>query len=88
MSRDPKKFIEKNVRETVIAFQKRPESTTRYGEPVIEYVSVFHPLFDHLYMEQLCEHPKKVYNPGHSIIVHYVPVIGSVEEDLRINGRE
>ncbi len=88
MSRDPKKFIEKNVRETVIAFQERPEITTRYGEPVIEYVSVFHPLFDHLYMEQLCEHPKKVYNPGHSIIVHYVPVAGSVEDDLRANGRD
>jgi len=88
MSRDPKVFIEKNVREAVEAFQQRPEVTTTYGEPIIEYVSVFHPLFDHLYMEGLCEHPKKVYNPGHSIIVHYVPVIGGAEEDLEAKGRE
>lgn len=87
MSRDPKQFIEKNVREAVEKFQARPEVTTQFGEPVIEYVSVFHPLFDHLYMEHITEHPKKIYNPGHSIIVHYVPVTGGAEEDLEAKGR-
>lgn len=88
MARDPKKFIERNVREAAKHFQERPEVITEFGEPVIRYVSAFHPLFDHLYMERLCEHPKKIYNPGHSIIVHYVPVIGDAVEDLEAKGRD
>ena len=31
VARDPKLFIEKNIRETVEAFQQRPEVTTVFG---------------------------------------------------------
>ncbi|MDO4869591.1 MAG: hypothetical protein Q4A65_04815 [Bacillota bacterium] len=86
MARDPKKFIERNVRETVEQYQQRPEVSVRFGEPVIEYVNIFHPLFDRLYMEDITEHPKAIYNPGHTIIVHYVPVLEDVEADLKANG--
>ena len=88
MSRDPKQFIEKNIRETVEQFQQRPGVITRYGEPVIGYVSMFHPLFDHLYMEGICEHPKKIYNPGHTIIVHFVPAYSEAMEELEEKGRD
>lgn len=88
MARDPKKFIEKNIRKAVEDFQNRPGVKTKYGEPIVGYVSMFHPLYDHLYMEGLCEHPKKIYNPGHTIIVHYVPVAGDAIRELEEQGRD
>lgn len=88
MARDPKQFIEKSIKETVEAFQQKPEVTTVYGEPVIGYVNAFHPLFDHLYMEDLCQHPKEIYNPGRTIIVHYVPVANDALEELEEKGRD
>lgn len=88
MSRDPKQFIEKNVRKAIEEFQQRPGVITKYGEPVIGYVSMFHPLFDHLYIEGMCEHPKKIYNPGHTIIVHYVPVVNDAVDELHAKGRD
>ena len=86
MARNAKQFIAQNVRAAVEEFQARPNVTTKFGEPVIEYVNVFHPLFDRLYMEKLTDHPKKIYTPGHTIIVHYVPLTRDAIDDLEANG--
>ncbi len=75
---DIKEKIERNVKKAVAEFQERDDITTKFGEPVIAYVYAKDPLFEMFYERQLCKHPKAVYQPGNTVIVHYVPFADEV----------
>ncbi|MEG0830222.1 MAG: hypothetical protein RSD88_06105 [Anaerovoracaceae bacterium] len=70
---DIRKKIEEDVKEAVIDFQQRPEVTTKFGEPIIGYANMYSPIFDMLSDKNLCHHPKGIYRPGDTVVVHFVP---------------
>ena len=82
VSRRNMRDIEENVRRTVEEFQAKAEVTTRFKDPVIAYLSTTHPLFDTFFARGENDHPKKIYRPGNTLIVHYVPW---AEEIIRSN---
>ena len=71
--------IEESVRRTVAEFQERDDVKTRFGEPVIAYLSTTHPLFDTFFARGENDHPKNVYRPGNTLILHYVPWAEEIE---------
>lgn len=75
-----KRRVIDNVKAAVAEYQKRPEVTTEFGEPVIGYVYAKHPLFGHFFSENLCLHPKGIYRPGNTVVVHFLPYARSVAE--------
>lgn len=72
--------IETNVRRTVEEFQKREEVVTSFGEPRIAYLAATHPLFDTFFARGENDHPKNIYRPGNTLIVHYVPWAEEIEK--------
>lgn len=79
--------IEENVRRTVEEFQAQDNVKTKFGEPVIAYLSTTHPLFDTFFARGENDHPKNVYRPGNTLILHYVPWAEEVERSNE-DGRE
>lgn len=73
MSRDVKADIIKTIEETVVNFQEIEECETIFGKPKVGFVSATHPLYDTLFARGVNDHPKKIYRPGYTVIVHYVP---------------
>ncbi len=65
--------IVENVRRTVEEFQAQESCKTRFGEPVVVFLSTTHPLFDTFFARGENDHPKNVYRPGNTLVVHYVP---------------
>lgn len=68
-----KRRIEKRVRETVEAYQAREEVHTAFAPPRIAYISTTHPLFDTFFARGENDHPKKIWRPGNTLIVYYLP---------------
>lgn len=72
-----KRRIEKRVRETVEEFQQEGlaggGSQTRFGEPVLRYISTAHPMFDTFFARGENDHPKNIWRPGYTMIVYYLP---------------
>lgn len=68
-----KKHIQENAEAAVIEFQKRDDIVCRFDAPVIAYVDAEDVRFDMLFARGLNDHPKKIYRPGKTIIVHYTP---------------
>ena len=58
-----KKRLKKRICETVEEFQKREDITSKFGEPVISYVSVDDVRFDMLFARGLNGHPREIYRP-------------------------
>lgn len=73
ISKRNKQQIVDNVNATVDEFNEREDITTMFGEPVVAFVSTTHPLFDTFFARGENDHPKKLYRPGNTLIVHYVP---------------
>ncbi|MBQ6401422.1 MAG: hypothetical protein IJI20_03960 [Firmicutes bacterium] len=65
--------IVENVRRTVEEFQRQDSCQTKFGEPVVAFLSTTHPLFDTFFARGENDHPKNVYRPGNTLVVHYVP---------------
>ena len=65
--------IEEAIRNTVREYNGRDDISTLFGEPVVSFVSVEHPLFDTFFARNENDHPKKIFRPGNTLIVHYVP---------------
>lgn len=65
--------IEEAIRNTVREYNGRDDISTLFGEPVVSFVSAEHPLFDTFFARNENDHPKKIFRPGNTLIVHYVP---------------
>lgn len=75
---DIKGKIERNVRQAVEEFEAREDIVTPFADPVIAYVNARDTIFNMLFDKQLTEHPKNIYRPGNTLILHFVPF----EEDI------
>ena len=69
-----KKHIQKALNETAADFQKREDIICRFEDPVIAYVDAEDMRFDTFFANGLNDHPKKIYRPGKTIILHYTPL--------------
>ena len=76
-----KNQIIENIKATVDSFNEREDIRTEFGKPVVAFLSTDHPLFDTFFARGENDHPKKLYRPGNTLIIHYVPWEGSVEPD-------
>lgn len=65
--------IQEHCNEAVKAFQEQPEIETKFDAPVIGYADTRDPLFDLFYNKELTLHPRRIYRPGHTVVVHFVP---------------
>ena len=77
---DVKKNIEKNVIQAIKEFEEREDIVTKFGDPIIGYVDATHLLFDMFFTRQLSDHPKHIYRPGNTLIVHFVPYADDITE--------
>jgi len=82
-----KKRIKDAVSECIRDFQRSRECSTGLKEPVIGYVSAKHPLFMKYLDEDICLHPKAIYRPGNTVIIHFVPFERKTAESNR-GGKE
>ncbi len=83
---DVKKHIEQNVLKTMEEFAAREDIVTEFGTPLIGYVDARHPLFDIFMDKNMSDHPKNIYRPGITLIVHVLPYDVSVTESNREKG--
>lgn len=70
---DIKAKIINDMNEAKREFEARPGMNSRFGEPIVGYVDTNHPIFDMYFSRSICDHPKAIYRPGHTVIVHFIP---------------
>ena len=80
---DIKAKILEEVKATVEEFQARPDIKTRFGEPIVGYADSRNPIFDMYFSRTICDHPKKIYRPGNTVVVHFVPFAKEITESNR-----
>lgn len=80
---DMKAKIMEDVKEAIRIFQENPERKTKFGEPIIGYADTRDPIFDMYFSRRLCNHPKNIYRPGNTVVVHFVPFAPEVTESNR-----
>ena len=68
-----KRRIEKSVEQAFADYQADAEVKTRFGDPVIRYISATHPMFDTFFARGENDHPKNIWRPGYTLIVYYIP---------------
>lgn len=77
---DIKAKIMEDVKAAIKKFEERPDIKTRFGEPVIGYADTRNPLFDMYFSRTICDHPKRIYRPGNTVVVHFVPFAPEITE--------
>lgn len=87
ISKRNKKQILDNIKAVVDEFNEREDINTVFGKPKVAFVSTTHPLFDTFFARGENDHPKKLYRPGNTLIVHYVPWEGDVAKGNEAPGR-
>ncbi|MCQ4635765.1 hypothetical protein NE619_03420 [Anaerovorax odorimutans] len=80
---DIKAKIMRDVEEAVKEFQARPDIKTRFGEPIVGYADSRNPIFDMYFSRTICDHPKRIYRPGNTVVVHFVPFAPEITESNR-----
>ena len=80
---DIKAKIMKDIEEAVKEFQERPDIKTRFGEPLVGYADSRNPIFDMYFSRTICDHPKRIYRPGNTVVVHFVPYAPEITESNR-----
>lgn len=70
---DVKAAIEENVKAAIRTFEEREDIVTKFGEPVIGYANARSSIFDMFFSRGLSNHPKSIYRPGNTIVLHFVP---------------
>lgn len=78
--------IEENVKKAVAEFQERDDISSRFGEPVIGYVDARDPIFDMYLYKGLSQHPKKIYRPGNTVVLHFVPFAEEIVQSNKGDG--
>ena len=77
---DIKAAIEQNIKNAIEEFEKRDDIVTKFGEPIIGYANAKSPLFDMMFSRRLSNHPKSIYRPGNTVVLHFVPYAPAVAE--------
>lgn len=67
------KRLEENINKTVTDFEARDDISTSFGKAITGYANTRSPLFDMMFTRRLCDHPKNIYRPGNTVILHFVP---------------
>ena len=73
MAIDIIKDIEKSVRGAIEEYENREDVETGFGEPIIAYMNSDDVLFDTFFARGGFDHPKRIYRPSYTVILHYVP---------------
>lgn len=82
-----KRRIEEAIRLTVKAFGEKEDTRTAFGEPAVGYADCENPLFDMFFSRGICQHPKKIFQPGNTVIVYFIPYGEAVEQSNRTEGK-
>ncbi|MCB6992715.1 hypothetical protein LI177_04350 [bacterium 210820-DFI.6.37] len=80
---DIKGKILTDVKDAIKKFEARPDIKTRFGEPLIGYADSRNPIFDMYFSRTICDHPKRIYRPGNTVVVHFVPFAPEITESNR-----
>lgn len=80
---DIKVKIMADVKAAIEVFEAQPEMETKFGEPVISYADSRNPIFDMYFARTICEHPKRIFRPGNTVVVHFVPYVPQITESNR-----
>lgn len=80
---DIREKILRNVKEAIRAFESRSDIRTKFGEPLIGYADARNPLFDMYVSKTICDHPKRIYRPGNTVVIHFVPYAPEIAEGNR-----
>lgn len=80
---DIKAKIMEDIKEAIKEFEARPDITTRFGEPIVGYADARNSIFDMYFSRTLCDHPKRIYSPGNTVVIHFVPYAPEIAESNR-----
>lgn len=78
-----KEKILNDVKMAVKEFEQRPDIRTKFGEPIVGYADSRNVIFDMYFSRTICDHPKKIYRPGNTVVVHFVPYAPEITESNR-----
>ena len=80
---DIKAKILEDVRNAVREFEARPDIKTKFGDPIVGYADTRNGIFDMYFSRRICDHPKRIYRPGNTAVVHFVPYAQEILESNR-----
>ena len=80
---DIKSRIEENVIKAIREFENREDISTRFDAPVIGYADTRDPLFDMFFSRGLSAHPKGIYRPGNTVVLHFLPYHAEIIDSNR-----
>lgn len=83
---DIKKRIEDAVIVTVNAYREEKGLSDKFLNPIIGYASANNPLFQTFFDLNWTMHPKEIYRPGNTVIIHFLPFTSGVIESNRSGG--
>lgn len=83
---DIKAKILNDIKKAIKEFEARPDIKTRFGEPLVGYADARNPIFDMYFSRTICDHPKRIYRPGNTVVVHFVPFAPEITESNRGGG--
>ncbi len=81
-----KRRIERNVKQAFADYQADAEVKTKFGDPVIGYISTTHPMFDTFFARGENDHPKHIWRPGYTMIVYYIPFAEDIPREASGGG--
>lgn len=77
---DIKAKIMEDIKKAIREFEARPDITTRFGTPIVGYADARNPIFDMYFSRTISDHPKRIYRPGNTVVVHFVPYAPEITE--------
>lgn len=80
---DIKAKIMDDIKAAIKKFEERPDIQTKFGEPLVGYMDTASPIFDMFFSRTICDHPKRIYRPGYTVVVHFVPYAPEIVESNR-----
>lgn len=80
---DIKGKIIEDIKQAVREFEERPDIHTRFGTPLVGYADARNPIFDMYFSRSICDHPKRIYRPGNTVVVHFIPYAPELTESNR-----
>lgn len=82
-----KKRILDNVLSTAEAHKKSNGLEDLFDNPIVGYASVKNPLFKKFFDLDWSQHPKEIYRPGSTVVVHFLPFSQKVIDSNRKGGK-
>ena len=72
--------IEEFIDRTVEEYQGRDDVTTKFGKAKLGFVSASDQMFDAFFARGENDHPKKIWRPGNTLIVYYLPFADEIPQ--------